>query len=141
MDVLLVETDRLVRDLIKVGLQQFPEFTVTCGQGYAAINEMRQRPYDVVFVGCDNGEGQCMLLLQHLRAFDRSTEVVVVCGQRTAREMHAEKSRLNVMSFVQTPVVELEFFRLLARLRSRQTAAEPARGATPARRPAPPARV
>ena len=97
--------------------------------------------YDVVFVGCDNGEGECMLLLQHLRAFDRATEVVVVCGQRTAREMHAEKSRLNVMSFVQTPIVELEFFRLIARLRSRQTAPEPARGGTQARRSAPPARV
>jgi DNA-binding NtrC family response regulator len=140
MDVLLVEKDRLVRDQIKVGLQQFAEFTVTWGEGYAAINELRQRRYDVVFVGCDNKEDECVRLLRHLRSFDRLTEVIVVCGQRTARDLHAEKTKINISGFLQTPINVVEFFRVVGRLRSRRLENEPAgRGAAPPA-PARPAR-
>jgi DNA-binding response OmpR family regulator len=138
MEVLLVEKDRLVRDQIKVGLQQFAEFTVTWGEGYAAINELRQRPYDVVFVGCDNKDDECTRLLKHLRSFDRTTELIVVCGQRTARDLHGEKSKLNISGFVQTPINVLEFFRVVGRLRARRQEGD-AGGRTPA--PAAPARA
>ena len=53
MDILLVESDRHVRDQVKVGLQQFQEFNVTWGEGYAALNELRQRRFDCVFIGVD----------------------------------------------------------------------------------------
>ena len=122
--MLLVEKDRLVRDQIKVGLQQFAEFTVTWGEGYAAINELRQRPYDVVFIGCDNKDEECVRLLKHLRTFDRTTEVIVVCGQRTAKDLHAEKTKLNVSGFVHTPLNVLDFFRVVGRLRARRLEAD-----------------
>lgn len=115
-----MEKDRLVRDQIKVGLQQFSEFTVTWGEGYAAINELRQRPYDVVFVGCDNKDDECVRLLKHLRSFDRTTEVIVISGQRTARELHAEKTKMNISGFLQTPINVVEFFRVVGRLRARR---------------------
>ena len=126
-----MEKDRLVRDQIKVGLQQFSEFAVTWGEGYAAINELRQRPYDVVFVGCDNKDDECVRLLAHLRSFDRTTELVVVCGQRTARDLHAEKSKMNIMGFVQTPINIVEFFRVVGRLRARRAEADATVRASP----------
>lgn len=127
-----MEKDRLVRDQIKAGLQQFAEFTVTWGEGYAAINELRQRPYDVVFIGCDNKDEECVRLLRHLRTFDRTTEVIVVCGQRTARDLHGEKTKMNISGFVQTPINVLDFFRVVGRLRARRAEAEaPARATTP----------
>lgn len=135
-----MEKDRLVRDQIKVGLQQFSEFTVTWGEGYAAINELRQRHYDVVFVGCDNKDDECVRLLHHLRSFDRLTEAIVVCGQRTARELHAEKTKLNVSGFVQTPINVMEFFRVVGRLRARRLENEAAARGTARTAPARPAR-
>lgn len=135
-----MEKDRLVRDQIKVGLQQFSEFTVTWGEGYAAINELRQRPYDVVFVGCDNKEEECVRLLKHLRSFDRTTEVIVVSGQRTARDLHAEKTKLNISGFLQAPINVVEFFRVVGRLRARRLENEAGTRAPAPPTPARPAR-
>jgi DNA-binding response OmpR family regulator len=119
MDILLVERDRLVRDQVKVGLQQFPEFTVTWGEGYAAINELRQRRYDLVFLGCDNAEKEVLRLLKHLRSFNQAIEVVLIVAPRTAKDLAAEKGRLNIQAFLHTPIDVRDFFRLVARLRTR----------------------
>jgi len=124
MDVLLVVHDRLTRDQVKVGLQQFPEFNVVPGEGYAAINELRQRDYDCVFLGVDPSDIEGLRLLQHLRSFDRTTEVVVVTTERHAKSMMGEKSKLNIASFLSTPVDPAEFFRLVGRMRSRRLEAE-----------------
>lgn len=120
MDVLLVMRNRLHRDQIKVGLQQFPEFAVTWGEGYAAINEVRQRHYDCIFIGIEFPDQEGFKLLQHLRSFNRSTKVVVVTGERHARDLAAEKSRLNIAAFLHVPIDAREFFRLVGRLRARQ---------------------
>ena len=120
MDILLVVRDKLVRDQVKVGLQQFPEFSVTVGEGYAAINEVRQKHYDTIFLAIE-GQGQAGLrLLQHLREFDRGTEVVAIANERLARDFAKEKSRLNIAAFLHTPIDAAEFFRLVARLKARR---------------------
>ncbi len=126
MEVMLVVREKLVRDQIKVGLQQFPEFTVTAGEGYAAINEARQHHYDCIFLSVDPQSREGLRLLQHLRSFDRTTEVVVVTTDRHARDMAQEKGKLNV-SFLTTPINVTEFFRLVARFRARKLEQEPAR--------------
>ncbi len=126
MDILLVEKERLVRDQVKVGLQQFPEFTITVGEGYAAINELRQRQFDCIFVGAEGKGPEGLRLLKHLRSFDRNTEVVVIANGRAAKDLATEKSRLNITSFLTTPIDATEFFRLVARLRARRQDAEPA---------------
>ncbi|MEM7199922.1 MAG: response regulator [Planctomycetota bacterium] len=127
MDILLVVRDNLVRDQIKVGLQQFQEFTITVGEGYAAINEARQHHYDSVFISVDPQRGEGLRLLQHLRSFDRTMDVVIVTTERHARDMAGEKSRLNISSFLSTPIDVTEFFRLIGRLRSRKQEPEAAR--------------
>ena len=76
MEILLVEGDRLVRDQVKVGLQQFPEFSVTTGEGYAAVNEARQREFDCVFLGVDPDGQDGLRLLEHIRSFDADVDVV-----------------------------------------------------------------
>ena len=120
MDVLLVVRDKLTRDQVKVGLQQFPEFQVTLGEGYAAVNQVRQRDYDVVFLGVEPSDEEGIRLLQHLRGFDRTTEVVVVTTERHAKLMAGDKSRLNIASFLSTPLDVSEFFRLIGRMRARK---------------------
>lgn len=127
MDILLIEKDQLVRDPVKVGLQQFPEFTVTCGEGYAGINELRQRSFDCVFLGVDSLQGEGMKLLRHLRNFDRTTELVVMASHRLAKDLAAEKSKLNIAATLNTPIEVGEFFRLVGRIRARRAEAEAVR--------------
>ena len=120
MDILLVVRNRLVRDQVKVGLQQFPEFSVTVGEGYAGINELRQRRFDCVFLGLEGQGRDALRLLRQLRSFDTGTEVVAVCAERQARDLQSEKSRLNIAAFLHAPVAAIDFFRLVARFRARR---------------------
>ena len=124
MDVLLVVRDRLTCDQVKVGLQQFPEFHVVAGEGYAAINSLRQRQYDCVFLSVDQQDREGFRLLQHLRGFDRTTEAVVVTNERHAKDLAAEKSKLNIAAFLHTPIKVTDFFRLVGRMRARKLEAE-----------------
>ena len=127
MEILLVERDRYIRDQVKVGLQQFPEFTVTWGEGYAAINELRQREYDAIFLGLPTNHQEAKQVLEHLRSIDRMTDLVIVANERLCRDMSREKARFNIASFVPTPLNAVEFFRTVSRLRERRREPESGR--------------
>jgi len=121
MEVLLVEKDALVRDQVKVGLQQFPEFVVTVGNGHAGINEMRGRSFDCVFLGVDPREKDTVKLMHHLRSFDTSTELFVLTASRNVRDMAVDKTKYNIHSFLHKPIDCKEFFGLLGRFLDRRT--------------------
>ncbi|MBL8751881.1 MAG: hypothetical protein JNK15_01165 [Planctomycetes bacterium] len=121
MEVLLVEKDPLIRDQVKVGLQQFPEFHVTVGTGHAGINEMRGRHFDCVFLGVDPRQKDTVKLLHHLRSFDTTTELFVLTASRNVRDMAVDKTKYDIHSFVQTPLVVKDLFGLLGRFLERRT--------------------
>lgn len=121
MEVLLVEKDPLIRDQVKVGLQQFPEFQVTVGTGHAGINELRSRAFDCVFLGVDPKQKDTVKLLHHLRSFDTTTELFVLTASRNVKDMAVDKGKYNVHTFVQTPIVVRELFGLLGRFLERRT--------------------
>jgi DNA-binding NtrC family response regulator len=120
MEVLLVEKDPLIRDQVKVALQQFPEFHVTVGTGHAGINELRSRTFDCLFLGVDPRQKDTVKLLHHLRSFDTTTELFVLTAPRNVRDMAVDKTKYNVHSFVQTPIVVRELFGLLGRFLERR---------------------
>jgi len=130
MEILLVVSDRLIRDQVKVGLQQFPEFSVMWGEGYAAINQARQTKYDCVFLEIPPQAQDGTRLLQHLRSFDTTTELVVITSERSARDMAKDKSAYNIAAFLHTPIDVAEFFRMVARLRARHNGTDVAAPAT-----------
>jgi DNA-binding NtrC family response regulator len=121
MEVLLVEKDALVRDHVKVGLQQFPEFVVTVGQGFAGINEMRGRHFDAVFLGVDPREKDTVKLMHHLRSFDTTTELFVMTDGRNVKDMAVDKTKFNIHSFLPKPIEPREFFGLIGRFLERRT--------------------
>jgi DNA-binding NtrC family response regulator len=141
MEVLLVEKDPLIRDQVKVALQQFAEFHVTVGTGHAGINELRARQFDCVFLGVDPRQKDTVKLLHHLRSFDTTTELFVLTAPRNVRDMAVDKTKYNIHSFVQTPIVVRELFGLLGRFRERRAekqgtpSRKAARAAAPAVRP------
>lgn len=121
MEVLLVEKDPHVRDQVKVGLQQFQQFHVTCGDGYAAVNELRQRYFDCVFLGVNPRDKESLRLLQHLRSFDQTTELVVLTNARHVKDMSGDKTRFNINSFLRTPLDVKEFFSFVGRFLERRS--------------------
>lgn len=140
MDILLVEKDALVRDHLKVGLQQFPEFQVTVGLGYRGINELRSQGFDCVFPGVDPRDQESMGLLQHLRSFDRTTELVVLTSPRSVKDMAGDKAKFDIYTFLQTPIDPKELFEFIGRFLERhagrdQAVRRPHRAPRPAARP------
>lgn len=121
MDILLVEKDALVRDQVKVGLQQIPGFRVTVGAGHRGINELRSQHFDCVFLGLDPRDRESASLLQHMRSFDRTTEVVVMTGPRHAKDMAADKAKFDIHAFLQTPIEPRELFEFVGRFLERHT--------------------
>ncbi len=121
MEVLLVEKDPLIRDMVKVGLQQFDEFHVTVGTGHAGVSEARGKVFDCVFLGVDPREKDTMKLLQHLRSFDTATELFVLTAPRNVKDMAKLKPKYDIHSFVHTPIAVKEFFGLLGRFLERRT--------------------
>lgn len=120
MEALLVERDPLLRDQIKVALQQFPEFSVTVGVGYAGINELRSRPFDCVILGVDPKQRDTVKLLRHLRSFDTTTQLFVVTAPGNVKDMAVDKAKYAIHSFVQAPLVPRELFGMLGRFVERR---------------------
>jgi DNA-binding NtrC family response regulator len=120
MDILLITSDHLLRDQIKVGLQQFPEFRVTCGESFQGINMLHLNDFDYVFLELGRSSQDCLTLLDHMRTFDQTTEVVAVAETRTVRDLSREKQKWGISAFLTTPIDVTDFFRLVARLRSRR---------------------
>lgn len=121
MEILLVEKDALVRDQVKVGLQQIPNFRVTVGTGHRGINELRSQHFDCVFLGFDPHDRDSVSLLQHLRSFDKTTEVVVMTPPRHAKDMAADKARFDIHAFLQTPIDPKDLFEFIGRFVERHS--------------------
>lgn len=120
MNVLVVDKEPLVRDQIKVGLQQFPEdFTVATGEGYAGIHLLRQHRFDLVFLGVPRNSAEARQRIEYVRQIEPSVDVVVVAQDSTAKELSGEKGRLDIYSFLSRSISAMEFFKLLRRIRER----------------------
>jgi len=121
MDVLLVAKDPLVRDQVKVGLQQFGELNVTVGHGHAGVSQARSKRFDCVFLGVDPREKDTVKLLQHLRSFDQQAVLFVLTAPRNVKDMAGDKAKYRVHSFVPTPVVVKDFFGMFSRYLERRS--------------------
>ena len=137
MEVLLIEKDPLVRDQVKVGLQQVADVHVTVGVGYAGINEMRSKHCECVILAVDPRQKDTMKLLHHLRSFDTTTEIFVLTAPRNVRDMAHDKSKYNIHSFMLTPINPKEFFGLLCRMLERHADRDNAASRKQSRRGAP----
>lgn len=137
MEALIVENDPLVRDQLKVALQQFPDVHVATGAGYAAVNELRSRSFDCVFLGIDARQHESVKLLQHMRSIDKDTQLFVLASGNSCGELAAEKAKFGIHALLATPLVPRELFAQLGRLFERR--ANRVERAAPARRPTRPA--
>ena len=85
------------------------------------MNELRQKSFDCVFLGVDGDRQQeGVQLMEHLRTFDRPTELMVVTSGRAAKDLAGMRGRFGIAGFVQTPIEITDFFRAVARFRERR---------------------
>jgi DNA-binding NtrC family response regulator len=140
MDILLIEKDPMVRDQLKMALQQFPGIQVTLGSGYRGINELRSRRFDCVFLGADLREAEAVMQLAHLRSFDAETEVVLLTPTKEQKALATEKQRSNIHTFLRTPLDPKEVFAFLGRFLERSGKGAGRQKAARAGEPAAPAR-
>ena len=129
MDILLVTSDNLLRDQVKVGLHQYPEFRVTCGESFPGVNMMRTVDFDLVFLELGESAQDCLNLVQHMRSFDTNKELIALADDQMIKDLSPHKQKHGINAFLSNPLDVTEFFRLISRLRSRhqETKAAPAR--------------
>ena len=133
MDTLLVVDDPLVRDLVKVALQQFPEVCVVHGRGHAGVDLARGRQFDCVIVGGAPDAAAATKLMRHLRSFDEDAALFVLAAGPAIKELAADKSKYDVHAFLPTPLSVKELFGTIARFVERRS--QSGRGSTPGVRP------
>ena len=95
---------------------------VTVATGYRGVDELRSRAFDCVFLGVDPRDPNTNGLLQHLRSFDKQSEVIVVTKSRNVKDMAADKGRYDVQMFLPTPVDPATLFAFIGRFRERRGA-------------------
>ncbi|MEC8252057.1 MAG: hypothetical protein VYA51_11630 [Planctomycetota bacterium] len=120
MNVLLVVDDPLLRDLVKVGLEQFDGVRVTAGRGAAGVALARCRPYDCVFIGVEASAQRGAELLQQLRAFEQEAALFLLADARVAKELGRERSKFDVHTVVGTPLQAKDLFSSFARFLERR---------------------
>ncbi len=122
MDVLILDADKVVRDHVRVGLQNFPEFAVDTGQGFAGLNLTEQKDYDCLFIACDPQTDQGLELIENFRKTNNDVDVVMVTPARKSKAHQHLRTRYDLFSILYVPLDPGEFFRLVARLRRREAA-------------------
>ena len=138
MNVLLVVEDPLLRDLVKVGLEQFDGVRVTAGRGHGGVALARCQRYDCVFVGLGSAGPSGVELLQHLRSFEQEAALFVLAGAAASKDFGREKAKYDVHALVATPleakVLFAQFSRFLERRAASRERAARERQAAPALR-------
>ena len=119
--MLLVVEDPLLRDLVKVGLEQFDGVRVTAGRGLAGVALARCRSYDCVFVGVEAAAQRGAELLKHLRAFEQEAALFLLADSRVAKELGRERSKYDVHAVVGTPLRANDLFSSFARFLERRS--------------------
>lgn len=117
---LLIESDPRVRDLIAVGLRNFPDFVVDHSDDAWAVEMAKERSYDLIIADIELAGGASGLdLVKKIRGFDPHVEVILVGRGKAARAAAKEKSAANVFAVLHLPFQEEGFFKLISRAKDR----------------------
>lgn len=118
---LLVTSDKGVRDVLKVGLEQTQTFTVDTVDDTWATEMVRSKPYEVVIVDpqrADGGDGT--QILTEIRGLAPDANLLLVArGRSQNRFLARERQQLGIYALVHVPVEPVEFFETIARLLER----------------------
>jgi DNA-binding NarL/FixJ family response regulator len=127
MRVLLVEADHVVRDRVKVALQQFDGTTVDVAEDAWALELAKENAYDLVVISDHLDQaGDGLKILKELRAGGLAGAAVVLSRDR-GEAATRDKEALNVAAVVAVPPDTVEIFKAIVTAQSRSSGKAPAR--------------
>ncbi len=119
MKVLLAELDAEIQDQIHVGLEAFGDISADSARGVMALDRVRRCDYDCVFIGVGGGNDPGQELFERARDEHPELPIVIVANETSMRKFKGEKVRGKIAASLLTPLVPVEFYRMVGRLRSR----------------------
>jgi DNA-binding response OmpR family regulator len=122
MKTLLIESQRSIRDLVKVALQQFADAEVETAEDNWALEMAREKAYDMLVVSdhlAHPGDG--LLLLKDLREQGFKVPAVVISRDR-GEALGRERSNLNIAAVVNIPIDTVDLFKSIVSCRMRAEA-------------------
>ena len=118
--VLLIENDKKIRDIIKVGLDNFQEFEVDFAEDGWAVSMAEAKSYDLIIADLRLGDRvDGMALIKEIRQFDAESEVLLLSHGRSSRLLTKEKALTGIMGIIPLPIEEVSFYKTLSRVRDR----------------------
>jgi DNA-binding response OmpR family regulator len=119
MKALLVETDHVIRDRVKVALQQFEGTTVDCAEDAWALELAKENPYDLLVIADHLQEpGDGLRLLRELRAAGLVGPSILLTrdsGDSGARDREA----VNVSVVLTVPPDTVDIFKAIVTAQER----------------------
>ena len=118
---LLVTADAVVRDMVKVGLEQTQLVDVEFVEDAWALEMAKSEPFEIVIAEYSLADGSDGVeLLAQIRSELPDAELLLITRTRTqSRYLAREKQTLGIYGFVHVPIDPVEFFRTIARLLDR----------------------
>jgi CheY-like chemotaxis protein len=133
--VLVAEVDKVIRDQVLVGLESFADIETDAATGVEALDLVRKRDFQCIFVGFNQSDTSGQDFLDKLKSMNPQTELILLAPEAHARRLSQDHTgsrpaprhprawrsgwRLRVFSVLRKPLVPLEFYRTVGRLRKR----------------------
>jgi CheY-like chemotaxis protein len=133
--VLVAEVDKVIRDQVLVGLESFGDIETDAATGLEALELVRKREFDCIFVGFNQSDTSGQDFLDKLKTMNPQTELILLAPEAHAKRLSQDNNgsrppprqprawrsgwRLRIFSVLRKPLVPLEFYRTVGRLRKR----------------------
>ncbi|MFO0985464.1 MAG: hypothetical protein U1E76_27655 [Planctomycetota bacterium] len=119
MRILVAEADKVVRDQIVVALENFGNIEADVATGIEAIELARKKEYHCLFVGLDPGDSGSRDLIDVLRQSAPQRELILLATESQTKKLSQNRNEARIFSVLKKPLVPLEFYRTVSRLRKR----------------------
>lgn len=119
MRVLVAEADKVVRDHVVVGLENFGTIETEIATGIEAIELARKKEYHCLFVGLNAEDPASRELLDSLRQTAPQSELILLAAEGQAKKLSQSRNEARIFSVLKKPLVPLEFYRTVSRLKKR----------------------
>jgi DNA-binding response OmpR family regulator len=123
MRILLSVADPAIADQIRVGLEAFGDVQVDQDRGVLALAKLRGGEYDALFLALDPAAPDAEELLEKVRGEPTGADVVVVGHEAAFPKLREDKVRGRIFALLAQPLVPVEFFRTVSRLRQKRATA------------------
>lgn len=124
MKVLLVETDHVVRDRIKVAFQQIEGASVDTAEDSWALELVKESPYDAVVIADTlQAPGDGLTLLKDLRAGGLIGPVILL-SRATADSAPKDREGVNAAAVLTVPPDTLDIFKAVLAIQARLSPAQ-----------------